>query len=45
MRRSKQEKGSGPAFDAVLLFKVLVLPALYNLSDDQTDALASVRVP
>lgn len=30
-------KGGRPRFDAVLMFKVLVLQQLYNLSDDQTE--------
>jgi transposase, IS5 family len=34
---SKREKGGRPPFDAVLMFKILVLQTLYNLSDDQTE--------
>ncbi len=34
LRRSKCGR---PPFDAILMFKVLVVQALYNLSDDQTD--------
>lgn len=30
-------KAGAPPFDAVLMFKILVLQALYNLSDDQTE--------
>ena len=37
LRRSKRKKGGRPPFDAVLMFKVLVVQALYNLSDDQTE--------
>jgi len=37
LRRSKRKKGGRPPFDAVLMFKVLVLQALYNLSDDQSE--------
>jgi IS5 family transposase len=37
LRRSKRKQGGRPPFDAVLMFKVLVLQALYNLSDDQTE--------
>lgn len=37
LRRSKRKKGGRPPFDVVLMFKVLVLQALYNLSDDQTE--------
>lgn len=32
---SNQGKGGHPAYDTVLMFKMLVLQALYNLSDDQ----------
>src|SRR5271166_3321642 len=35
--RSAREKGGRPPFDVVLMFKVLVLQALYNLSDEQTE--------
>ena len=35
--RSKRPKGGRPPFDAILMFKILVLQALYNLSDDQTE--------
>ena len=35
--RSKRVKGGRPPFDAILMFKVLVLQALYNLSDDQME--------
>lgn len=37
LRRSNRQKGGRPPFEAVLMFKVLVLQALYNLSDDQTE--------
>ncbi|MDH5574188.1 MAG: IS5 family transposase [Nitrospirota bacterium] len=37
LRRSKRKKGGRPPFDAICMFKVLVLQALYNLSDDQTE--------
>jgi len=37
LRRSDGGKGGRPPFDAVLMFKMLVLQALYNLSDDQTE--------
>lgn len=32
-----QSKGGRPPYDAVLMFKILVLQALYNLSDEQTE--------
>ncbi|MDR4485391.1 MAG: transposase, partial [Nitrospirales bacterium] len=34
---SGRRAGGRPPFDAVLMFKVLVLQALYNLSDEQTE--------
>jgi transposase, IS5 family len=37
LNRSDRSKGGRPAFDAVFMFKVLVLQALYNLSDDQAE--------
>ena len=37
LNRPAREKGGRPPFDAVLMFKVLVLQALYNLSDEQTE--------
>lgn len=37
LRRSNRAKGGRPPYDPVLMFKILVLQALYNLSDDQTE--------
>jgi transposase, IS5 family len=37
LKRSSGEKGGRPPFDAVLMFRILVLQALYNLSDEQTE--------
>ncbi len=37
LRRSDRRKGGRPPYDPVLMFKILVLQALYNLSDDQTE--------
>jgi transposase, IS5 family len=37
LNRKEHDKGGRPAFDAVLMFKVLVLQALYNMSDEQTE--------
>lgn len=37
LHRSKREKGGRAPFDAVLMFKILILQSLYNLSDDQTE--------
>ena len=32
-----QSKGGRPAYDPVLMFKILILQTLYNISDDQTE--------
>jgi transposase len=37
LRRSDRSKGGRPPYDPVVMFKVLVLQALYNLSDDQVE--------
>ena len=37
LARSDRAKGGRPPYDAVLMFKVLVLQTLYPLSDDQTE--------
>jgi transposase, IS5 family len=37
LKRSDRAKGGRPPYDAVLMFKVLVLQTLYTLSDDQTE--------
>jgi IS5 family transposase len=37
LARSDRAKGGRPPYDAVLMFKVLLLQALYTLSDDQTE--------
>jgi len=37
LARSDRSKGGRPPYDAVLMFKVLVLQTLYTLSDDQTE--------
>ena len=37
LRRSDRAKGGRPPFDAVLMFKVLILEALYGLSDEQAE--------
>lgn len=36
-RAEKNATGGRPPYDCVLMFKVLVLQSLYNLSDDQTE--------
>ena len=35
--RSDRAKGGRPPYDAVLMFRLLVLQTLYTLSDDQTE--------
>ena len=37
LKRSDRSKGGRPPYDSVLMFKILVLQALYNLSDDQIE--------
>ena len=37
LARSERAKGGRPPYDAVLMFKVLVLQVLYSLSDDQAE--------
>ena len=37
LERSDRSKGGRPPYDAVLMFKVLVVQTLYTLSDDQTE--------
>ena len=37
LQRKDRSNGGRPPFDDVFMFKVLVLQALYNLSDDQTE--------
>ena len=37
LARSDRVKGGRPPYDAVLMFKVLVLQTLYTLSDEQTE--------
>src|ERR1043166_5794932 len=44
LRRSDRSKGGRPPYDAVLMFKVLVLQTLYTLSDDQTEYQLRDRV-
>ncbi|GHU06030.1 IS5 family transposase ISMac22 [Alphaproteobacteria bacterium] len=37
LRRSDRSRGGRPPYDPILMFKILVLQALYNLSDDQAE--------
>lgn len=44
--RSKEDAGKGgrPSYDVVMMFKILVLQRLYNLSDDQTEFQINDRI-
>ncbi len=44
LKRSDGAKGGRPPYDPVLMFKILVLQALYNLSDDQTEFMLQDRL-
>ena len=44
LKRSDGAKGGRPPFDTVLMFKILVLQALYNLSDDQAEFVINDRL-
>ena len=37
LKRSDGAKGGRPPYDAVMMFKIMVLQALYSLSDDQAE--------
>lgn len=37
LKRSDGSRGGRPSYDTVMMFKVLVLQALYSLSDDQAE--------
>ncbi len=37
LKRSDGAKGGRPPYDAILMFKIMVLQALYSLSDDQAE--------
>ena len=44
LKRSDGSKGGRPPYPAVLMFKNLVLQALYNLSDDQAEFVIQDRL-
>ena len=44
LNRSDRARGGRPPHDAVLMFKILVLQALYNLSDDQAEFMINDRL-
>jgi IS5 family transposase len=44
LKRSDGSKGGRPAFPSVVMFKILVLQALYSLSDDQAEFVIQDRL-
>lgn len=44
LKRSDGSKGGWPAFPSILIFKILVLQALYNLSDGQAEFVIQDRL-
>jgi len=44
LKRSDGAKGGRPPYDPVLMFKVLILQALYNLSDEQAEFMIRDRL-
>jgi len=44
LKRSDGSKGGRPPYDPVLMFKIMVLQALYTLSDDQAEFLLQDRL-
>ena len=43
-RESRHPKGGRPAYDCILMFKILILQAIYNLSDDQIEYQINDRI-
>ena len=44
LKRSDGSKGGRPPYDCVMMFKILVLQALYGLSDDQAEFMIGDRL-
>jgi len=44
LKRSDGAKGGRPPFDPVMMFKIMVLQALYDLGDDQTEFVINDRL-
>ena len=42
--RADRSKGGGPAFDSVLMFKILILQASHSLSDERCEYLIKDRL-
>ena len=45
LARSDRSKGGRPPFDPILMFKILILQALNDLSDERAEFLISSREP
>lgn len=43
-RKEDTEKGVRPPYDVIVMFKVIVLQSLYNLSDDQVEYQINDRI-
>ena len=44
MKRSNRRKGGRPPFDPVMMFKILILQALNDLSDERAEFLITDRL-
>ena len=44
LKRSERTKGGRPPYDPIMMFKVLVLQSLYNLSDEQSEFMIRDRL-
>ena len=44
LKRSERTRGGRPPYDPVMMFKVLVLQSLYNLSDDESEFMIRDRL-
>jgi len=44
LKRSDGARGGRPPFDPVMMFKIMVLQALYDLSDDQAEFVINDRL-
>lgn len=44
LKRSDRSKGGRPPFDALMMFKIMVLQALYDLGDDQAEFVINDRL-
>ena len=44
LARKSNDKGGRPPYDCILMFKILIIQRLYNLSDDQTEFQINDRI-